>query len=55
MKQFANNVGRKYELFEYYGHKNAERVIVIMGSGAEAVQETVDYLNKKGETTGSSG
>jgi pyruvate-ferredoxin/flavodoxin oxidoreductase len=39
-------------LFEYYGHEQAERVIIIMGSGGEAVKETVNYLNKHEEKTG---
>ena len=45
-------VGRQYQLFEYVGSPNAERVIVMMGSGAEAAQETVEYLNAKGEKVG---
>ncbi|MCL5260674.1 MAG: pyruvate:ferredoxin (flavodoxin) oxidoreductase, partial [Gammaproteobacteria bacterium] len=42
---FANLTGRKYDTVEYYGDKNADRVIVIMGSAAETVKETIDYLN----------
>ncbi len=41
-------VGRHYNLFDYEGHPEATRVIVIMGSGGDAVHETVDYLNKHG-------
>jgi pyruvate-ferredoxin/flavodoxin oxidoreductase len=52
MDQFAQRVGRQYRLFEYYGDPDAERVIVLMGSGCEAVQETVDFLNKHGEKVG---
>ncbi len=52
MESFAKIVGRHYHLFDYYGNENAEWVIVIMGSGAEAVQETVDHLNAKGEKVG---
>jgi pyruvate-ferredoxin/flavodoxin oxidoreductase len=52
MYDFSKLTGRKYKLFEYYGHPQAERMIVIMGSGAGAVQETVDYLNTHGEKTG---
>ncbi|MGE5108329.1 MAG: 2-oxoacid:acceptor oxidoreductase family protein, partial [Sphingobacteriales bacterium] len=52
MKKFEQLTGRSYKLFEYYGHAHPERVIIIMGSGAGAVQETVDYLNKNGETVG---
>ncbi len=46
MDQFAKIVGRQYHLFDYVGAPNAERVIVIMGSGAEVAQETVEYLNE---------
>jgi pyruvate-ferredoxin/flavodoxin oxidoreductase len=52
MDQFAKVVGRKYHLFDYMGAADAERVIIIMGSGAEAVHETVEYLNKQGEKVG---
>jgi len=45
MKQLAELTGRKYELYEYYGHAHPEKIIIIMGSGAGAVQETVDYIN----------
>ena len=45
MDQFAALTGRQYHLFEYVGAPDAERVIVLMGSGAEAVDETVDHLN----------
>jgi pyruvate-ferredoxin/flavodoxin oxidoreductase len=44
--------GRHYDLFEYVGHPRAERVIVIMGSGAETAHETVDRLNARGEAVG---
>jgi pyruvate-ferredoxin/flavodoxin oxidoreductase len=52
MDKFASLTGRQYRLFEYIGSPNAERVIIIMGSGAEAVQETVENLNAKGEKLG---
>lgn len=52
MDKFARLVGRQYHLFEYYGAPDAERVIVLMGSGAETAQETVDYLNAQGEKVG---
>ncbi len=52
MDQFAKQVGRSYHLFDYVGAPDAERVIVIMGSGAEAVHETVDYLVDRGEKVG---
>jgi pyruvate-ferredoxin/flavodoxin oxidoreductase len=52
MDQFAKIVGRQYRLFDYYGAPDAERIIIIMGSGCDTVHETVDYLNKKGEKTG---
>jgi pyruvate-ferredoxin/flavodoxin oxidoreductase len=44
--------GRAYHLFDYYGAPDAERVIVMMGSGAEAAEEAVDLLNKQGEKLG---
>jgi pyruvate-ferredoxin/flavodoxin oxidoreductase len=44
--------GRSYHLFDYVGARDAEKVIVIMGSGAETVHETVEYLNSKGQKTG---
>ena len=52
MQHFEQLTGRSYKLFEYYGHAEAENIIIIMGSGAGAVHETVDYLNNKGEKTG---
>lgn len=52
MDKFYEVTGRRYHIMEYYGAPDAERVIVIMGSGAETVAETVDYLNAKGEKVG---
>jgi pyruvate-ferredoxin/flavodoxin oxidoreductase len=52
MDRFAKIVGRQYHLFDYLGDPNAERVIVLMGSGAEAAHETVEYLTAKGENVG---
>ncbi|MGG9964130.1 pyruvate:ferredoxin (flavodoxin) oxidoreductase [Ferruginibacter sp. SUN106] len=52
MQQFEQLTGRAYKLFEYYGHPEAENVIIMMGSGCGAVEETVDYLNSKDEKTG---
>ncbi len=52
MEKFEKVVGRKYELFQYFGAPDAERIFILMGSGAEAVQETVEYLVKKGEKVG---
>ena len=49
MDRFAAITGRQYHLYEYYGDPAAERVIVIMGSGCEAVAETADYLNSVGQ------
>ncbi len=49
MDKFAEVVGRKYHLFDYYGAPDATRVIILMGSGAEAVEETVEYLTSKSE------
>jgi pyruvate-ferredoxin/flavodoxin oxidoreductase len=52
MAAYAKLTGRQYGLFEYSGHPNAERVIVIMGSGAETTHETVDHLVELGEKVG---
>jgi pyruvate-ferredoxin/flavodoxin oxidoreductase len=52
MDRFSAVTGRAYHLFDYYGAPDAERVIVIMGSGAEAAEEAVDLLNKQGEKLG---
>ena len=52
MKKFGELTGRFYKLYEYYGHETPDRLIVIMGSGASTVHETVDYLNSNGEKTG---
>lgn len=52
MDKFATLTGRSYQLFEYHGASDAERVIVLMGSGAEAAHETVDYLNARGDKVG---
>ncbi|MBE9055608.1 pyruvate:ferredoxin (flavodoxin) oxidoreductase [Sphaerospermopsis sp. LEGE 08334] len=52
MDQFAEITGREYKLFEYHGDPEAERIIILMGSGCETVHETVDYLNKQGEKVG---
>ena len=47
MDRFAELTGRQYSLFEYHGAPDAERVIVLMGSGCEAAHETVDFLNAR--------
>ena len=52
MDEFAELVGRQYKLFEYEGAKDAERVVVIMGSGADTVNELVDHLNESNEKVG---
>ncbi|MDD4871183.1 MAG: pyruvate:ferredoxin (flavodoxin) oxidoreductase [Kiritimatiellae bacterium] len=52
MDKMASLCGRQYKLFEYVGAKDAEKIIVIMGSGAETVHETVDNLVSKGEKVG---
>src|SRR5512145_1957493 len=52
MDKFAKVTGRHYNLFDYFGHPEAERVAVIMGSGGETVVETVKYLAAKGEKVG---
>jgi len=52
MDLFAERTGRRYRLFDYVGHPAADRVIVLMGSGAETVHETVEWLAAKGEKVG---
>ena len=52
MEQFAALTGRRYHLFDYVGDPRAERLIVIMGSGAETVDETVQHLTEQGEKVG---
>jgi len=52
MDKFAGIVGRSYHLFDYVGDPEAERVIVLMGSGAETAHETVEYLVHQGEKVG---
>jgi pyruvate-ferredoxin/flavodoxin oxidoreductase len=52
MERFAALTGRRYRLFDYFGHPEAERVLVLMGSGGETVRETVEYLAERGESVG---
>jgi pyruvate-ferredoxin/flavodoxin oxidoreductase len=52
MDKFAQLTGRQYHLFDYEGHPEAERVIVIMGSGAETTAETAHVLSQQGEKVG---
>ncbi len=52
MDKLKQLTGRGYQLYEYIGPSNAERVIVTMGSSAEAIMETVEHLNAKGQSVG---
>ncbi|UWV07259.1 pyruvate:ferredoxin (flavodoxin) oxidoreductase, partial [Treponema pallidum] len=52
MDRYAALTGRQYRLFDYYGAPDAEKVIVMIGSGSEAVEETVDVLNAQGGKCG---
>ena len=52
MDKFAKVTGREYRLFQYVGSPDAERVIIMMGSGTETAHETVEYLQGKGEKVG---
>ena len=52
MDRFAEVVGVQYHLFDYVGAPDAERVAIIMGSGAEAMHETIEYLVGQGEKVG---
>jgi pyruvate-ferredoxin/flavodoxin oxidoreductase len=49
---FAKIVGRQYHLFDYIGAPDAERVLILMGSGCEAATETIEYLVNHGEKVG---
>src|SRR5829696_7605293 len=50
--KLASVTGRRYRLFDYVGHPEAERVVVMMGSGAETAEETVEALIARGEKVG---
>ena len=52
MDQFAKIVGRQYHLFDYVGHPEADRVIIVMGSGAEVAHELVEWMVARGEKVG---
>ncbi len=52
LDRFAGLTGRRYRLFDYVGAPDAERVLVLMGSGAECAHETVDWLTARGEKVG---
>ncbi len=52
MDEFARLTGRQYHLFDYAGAADAERVIILMGSGAETAEETAKFLNARGEKLG---
>jgi pyruvate-ferredoxin/flavodoxin oxidoreductase len=52
MDRFAERTGRRYRLFDYVGHERAERVVVLMGSGAGAAEEAVEALLRRGERVG---
>ena len=52
MKEVSALTGREYKIYQYYGAPDATDLIVMMGSGCEAVEETVDYLTKKGKKVG---
>ncbi len=52
MNKLSEITGRKYGLFDYYGAEDADRVVIAMGSGTEAIHEGIDYLMAKGEKVG---
>ena len=52
MDRFAERTGRHYHLFDYVGHPEAERVVILMGSGAEAAHEAIEWLVARGEKVG---
>ena len=52
MEKVSKLVGREYKPFNYVGAKDATKVIIAMGSGCDTIEETINYLNKKGEKLG---
>jgi pyruvate-ferredoxin/flavodoxin oxidoreductase len=52
MKEISKVTGRTYNLFDYYGAPDADRIIVAMGSVTQTIEETIDYLNARGEKVG---
>jgi pyruvate-ferredoxin/flavodoxin oxidoreductase len=52
MDKVAKVIGRQYHLFDYFGAPDAEKVIIAMGSGCDTIEETINYLNAKGEKLG---
>jgi pyruvate-ferredoxin/flavodoxin oxidoreductase len=52
MDEFAEITGRQYQIYEYHGAPDAERIVVLMGSGCETAHEAVDYLNLQGKKVG---
>ncbi|MDW7690690.1 pyruvate:ferredoxin (flavodoxin) oxidoreductase [Flammeovirgaceae bacterium SG7u.111] len=52
MEMYAEKTGRKYELFEYVGAPDAEKIIIAMGSAVETIDETLEYMLAKGEKVG---
>lgn len=52
MKEISEVTGRTYKPFDYYGAPDADRIVIAMGSVAETIEETIDYLNARGEKVG---
>ena len=52
MQEFAARTGRAYQLFDYYGDPEADRVAILMGSAVDTARETIEYLNARGAKTG---
>jgi len=52
MKLFGEKTGRNYKLYEYIGAPDADKIIIAMGSGTETIEETINFLRKKGEKIG---
>ena len=52
MKKVSDLTGRSYKPFDYVGHPNAERVVVMMGSACDTMHELVEYLVSQGEKVG---
>jgi len=52
MDLLATKIERRYHLFDYVGHPEADRLIIAMGSGCDTIEETINYLNKNGQKLG---
>ena len=49
MDKVGEKIGRNYQVFEYYGAQDADKIIIAMGSGCDTIEETIDFVNAKKE------